>query len=429
MYLENVFAVNGTVARRKNCGRNITFLHVVLDKPLAYDPLNADSALAVGTTVQLVCTDDMPAPRLARGGARVEAKGILETGSDWQASARTSILVKEICLVDPPPENASSAAPAPTKGSTLCRDWLRNRCAKGDKCEWRHFVADADEAAKIAASSARAASARAGDDFAEAEAAEAEFSCVPCGPVLKFAKGSRHTIFASWIVDTFGSAALHRGSGVVDVAGGKGLISLELALAHGLPCTVLDPRKARPSAPELRHIRQRCTTKPGTTDEGTTDEGSRVPELGGYNGKSDSTPKEPDGYSIKSKSGSIRFAESLVTYVQMCLPDGVDADGGEYVEADGALPWLENASLLFGMHSDEATEAIVDVALRQKLNFAVVPCCAFPSRFPDRRLKGGEPVTTTAQFMKYLKAKAPEGVIRQAWLPFEGRNAVLYVLN
>ena len=76
------------------------------------------------------------------------------------------------------------------------------------------------------------------------------------------------------------------------------------------------------------------------------------------------------------------------------------------------------------MHPDEATEPIVDAALRLGRPFAVVPCCVFAREFP-RQLPNGLPVTTYEQLLDYLQAKAP-GRIRRTHLPFVGRNVVLY---
>jgi hypothetical protein len=44
-------------------------------------------------------------------------------------------------------------------------------------------------------------------------------------------KGDRHLIFAEWLLEVFGAARLAGGGGggVIDVAGGKGLLSKELA--------------------------------------------------------------------------------------------------------------------------------------------------------------------------------------------------------
>ena len=81
---------------------------------------------------------------------------------------------------------------------------------------------------------------------------------------------------------------------------------------------------------------------------------------------------------------------------------------------------------MVGMHADEATESIVDMALRHGRPFAVVPCCVFPRLFPSRRLASGQPVVSHRHFCDYLLAKSAPGEIEVAFLPFEGRNRVLY---
>ena len=42
--------------------------------------------------------------------------------------------------------------------------------------------------------------------------------------------------------------------------------------------------------------------------------------------------------------------------------------------------------MIVGFHPDQATEAIIDLALLLKVPFCIVPCCAFPSEFPNRFL-------------------------------------------
>ena len=51
---------------------------------------------------------------------------------------------------------------------------------------------------------------------------------------------------------------------------------------------------------------------------------------------------------------------------------------------------LQQASIFVGLHSDQATETIVDYALLSGRPFAVVPCCVFPKLFPTRRLVSGQ---------------------------------------
>eukprot|EP00998_Keelungia_sp_KM082_P012151 NODE_8466_length_549_cov_55.291469_g8443_i0.p1 GENE.NODE_8466_length_549_cov_55.291469_g8443_i0~~NODE_8466_length_549_cov_55.291469_g8443_i0.p1 ORF type:complete len:139 (-),score=18.56 NODE_8466_length_549_cov_55.291469_g8443_i0:23-439(-) len=82
------------------------------------------------------------------------------------------------------------------------------------------------------------------------------------------------------------------------------------------------------------------------------------------------------------------------------------------------------SSVVVGMHPDEPTEDIVDLSLAHGKPFAVVPCCVFWKRRPDRRTPAGEQVRTHTQFCEYLAAK--DARITTTELPFAGRNVVLY---
>jgi len=89
---------------------------------------------------------------------------------------------------------------------------------------------------------------------------------------------------------------------------------------------------------------------------------------------------------------------------------------------------VQNASLLVGLHADGATEAIVSAALNYQKPFVVVPCCVFPSFFPQRKLRMEDnttvPVRTHEQFCQYLLQMDPR--FQQQVLPFEGRNIAIY---
>ena len=86
-----------------------------------------------------------------------------------------------------------------------------------------------------------------------------------------------------------------------------------------------------------------------------------------------------------------------------------------------------DCSLLVGMHPDEATEAIVDIALALGKPFAIVPCCVMSRVFPDRICRDGTPVDTYETFVRYLLEKHPS--VQSAFLPFAGRNQVLYLFD
>ena len=82
------------------------------------------------------------------------------------------------------------------------------------------------------------------------------------------------------------------------------------------------------------------------------------------------------------------------------------------------------ASLVVGLHPDEATELIVDLALKASRPFAVVPCCVFAEAF-KRQLPCGKEVRSLNDFVSYLRAK--DARIKEEMLDFEGRNKVLYI--
>ena len=59
----------------------------------------------------------------------------------------------------------------------------------------------------------------------------------------KLSHSLRAEVFSQWLVKAFGGAgALAEGSGVLDVAGGRGAVAFELSCVRGIPCTVVDPR-------------------------------------------------------------------------------------------------------------------------------------------------------------------------------------------
>lgn len=58
----------------------------------------------------------------------------------------------------------------------------------------------------------------------------------------KVYKTGRASILRRWLLNTFGVSYLNTGSGVLDIAGGKGELSFELVNLHGIKSTVFDPR-------------------------------------------------------------------------------------------------------------------------------------------------------------------------------------------
>jgi hypothetical protein len=85
---------------------------------------------------------------------------------------------------------------------------------------------------------------------------------------------------------------------------------------------------------------------------------------------------------------------------------------------------LANASFIIGVHPDQVTEAVVDIAIHLQIPFAVIPCCVFTKLFQSRKTPTGGAVRTYEELVMYLKGKHKN--ITQGILPFYGRNIVLY---
>ncbi|CAE7269483.1 KEAP1, partial [Symbiodinium pilosum] len=161
-----------------------------------------------------------------------------------------------------------------------------------------------------------------------------------------------------------GNGILNQGTGVIDVAGGTGLLSLALAL-RGVRATIVDPRRSAGCLP------------------------SRARKL-----------------MRKSGAGPLMGACRAWFGGRLEGSDDSFSGSGDAVPAcDEAL--VEGCSALVALHPDEATEAVVDAALRLRKSFVVVPCCVFARLFPTRTL-GGRGVATLSEFREYLRRKHPE---------------------
>lgn len=191
------------------------------------------------------------------------------------------------------------------------------------------------------------------------------------------AKALRAKIFATWLIETYGQGFLQNGGGVLDVAGGKGKLSVELAIQGQIACTIVDPLVRK------------------------------------------------HGINLEPRDAR-RIRQVNAPHPQLVAKFFNKTD---FVNDNHAV--LDNAQICVGLHPDECTEDIVDVALEFGKPLAIVPCCVFSGFFPLRTIlhhQTGEliPVRTYEDFLDYLLAKHEN--FQKATLPFEGRNVVIYRL-
>ena len=187
----------------------------------------------------------------------------------------------------------------------------------------------------------------------------------------KKAKSKRAKIFAAWLLKEFGEDCLQQHGGVLDIAGGKGNLSIELSvIGANIQCTIIDPFIRRKSA------------------HGKFLPNKEMKRIQKVHGK---VPQHVAKYFLNNE------------------------ESNRLVKA---------SSCVVGLHPDQPTEDIVDLALQHNKPFAIIPCCVFPCLFPTRKLRSGKFVQSYEDFVEYLLQKDKR--CQTTTLNFEGKNLVIY---
>lgn len=251
-------------------------------------------------------------------------------------------------------------------------------------------------------------------------------------------------------------------STILDVAGGKGDLSWLLSNADGLCPVVVDPRTAKhchliksvdylldhPKEAALRAIPGLDTHQPlaaliprlrqvrDESDDFNVPKHLRVhlddrlvmavKRARSVTFKNELTPS-PSAHaswnSFWAEASAQAEASKPLGYTEL----GADSPG-RITDAASALHVILDTRLIVGFHPDQATDACIDLALELGCSYAVVPCCVFPSEFPDRRTEDGDKVRTYDDFIAYLRRKDP--LMEVTTLEFHkasnARNIVLY---
>ena len=200
----------------------------------------------------------------------------------------------------------------------------------------------------------------------------------------------RHKRFVKWIIDTFPHIKSNDSLHVLDIASGKGETAARLAMCHQVKVMMIEPRIANVEQTYKSKILSKLPIKWQKSMEAHL-------------------KLNPDFIHDK--------LSTLVSQIHMCFTDDTVANDIYLQDA------LNNASLLIGLHADNATEAVIDAALQYRLPFIVVPCCVFGTSFPNRRLNGKH-VIEYEEFIQYLLQK--DCRFKKEVLPFPGRNIAIW---
>ena len=299
----------------------------------------------------------------------------------------------------------------------------------------------------------------------------------------KVANTSRASILRRFLIGKIGTQRLKQGSGILDVAGGKGELAFEFNHVNGIKATVCDPRPMLLQKFRRRYrlglyhrnpafAKHAIPMQPNITPDTSENElkmATPVKHLRLFfderlfqwvaSCNDDRNHINYDWFenSIEVARSTCWTNKGLVHEDDECNTQGADSDDGSIscccdlhdntekalsfqnaVEEtkcnDGegvvvkdykeCLEILLNATAVVGMHPDQAAEHICDFALKQDIPFALVPCCVYSKQFPKRKLPDGKLVKSYEQLLEHLQSKDPR--IRRNRLPFEGKNIVLW---
>ncbi|KAG7351142.1 methyltransferase domain containing protein [Nitzschia inconspicua] len=221
---------------------------------------------------------------------------------------------------------------------------------------------------------------------------------------------------------------LNQGSGVLDIAGGSGYVSMALAL-QGIQSTVIDARSSVGKLPGKdrklyrRKLQEQARQKRETISQRTTNESRMMmtmmneweycqPPIVPFNAHRAWFGTKPSGVDQSFRHPD---EEEIPTLSLLnCIGNSSSSNGRRLLQA----------SALVGLHPDEATADIVKQAVQHRIPFMVVPCCVFARLFPHRRKRDGNPVNTYEDLLEYLQEMDPS--IQRMTLPLEGRNIALW---
>ena len=337
---------------------------------------------------------------------------------------------------------------------TICRHWAKTgACLYGDACKFRHPIAMSQSQ----------------DNNIDTSAKNPHRSRTRANRT----NDNRMGAFRRFLIDMYGEQRLKSGSGVVEVAAGiHGGVSFELVNLNGIPCTVVEPRGPLRLAKRRRMLQNGIyhRTIPLQKYNSIALEDA-LAETEGDSGDNDlsTVGRAPrhwrlffGNWMVASESDDIdkRLARSTKKAAALVGPAATtsgheedfckgkedsdesdsDADDRESIdilcqpcgtgEAQAPPPATEiectisEASIIIGLHPDQPTGDIVDMALALDKPFAVIPCCVFFKIFDQRVLPCGTPVKSYGQFIEWIMSK--NALIRKKDLSFGGRSLVLY---
>jgi len=270
---------------------------------------------------------------------------------------------------------------------TFCKYWISNGSCSLESCGCDHPEGEALKALRR--------------EYWEAERERRANTANPDDPHRtedKKSHAQRAAVLAEWLCSVYGLDDL-RQHGVLEIAGGRGDLAFELSVKRQIPCTVVDPRcpgniegPVGPWSSWRLSKAQRLWLK------------ATLPGMNGF------------------AQGQAYVESCPLRQCCACAPNDLAA-----AEEKDRLFWAQVAGdcrVIVGLHPDQATGSVLELARAFGRPFAVVPCCTFADDFPNRRLADGRPVRTYEELVEWLRACSPATEVD--FLSFHGKNLVVY---
>ena len=273
-------------------------------------------------------------------------------------------------------------------------------------------------------------------------------------------KGNASSYLRNFLVETFGLETLRSGSGILDIAGGKGQLSFELLNVNCCQSTIFDPRDKISYDCYIKKLQSgNYFSFNESLNKFERNHQNQAQPLIPSHIKIFWTPIlwETIGLEVKNEEYYVRernYFSEYTEFLELSSNENFDRESHlTMLFKEAANCWnpktlltqgsatpaseesidiksttemkelLENCSFVVGLHPDQATEAIVDFCLLFNKPFAVVPCCVCSKQFTRRTLNGNL-VRNYEQLIAHLLSKNDK--IKVAVLPISGRNQVLY---
>ena len=319
-----------------------------------------------------------------------------------------------------------TAETTPDAEVRICNHWLKGCCRYEESCKFAHppeLKGSKVKRGRRGAGTIKAAHTAGGKDL-------------------------RQTAFRRFLL---GNLGLSNTSRLVEVAGGKGELGLELLNLHQIDACNVEPRDCQQQGVakftrklELGMFHRSAVLggEPSQTTEQIVAAGVRTQPLYRCFVKPSLLSGDIDDAVLDQMTLFQKHfaAGSADRHSGVSIPHGKVEVGSvpteaEVVEGVAAVrDAFASSTHIVAMHPDEPTELIVDYCLAHNKAFAVVPCCVFAEAFPDRVLRrskeGSEEeeeevqVRSHEDFVAYLLQKSPE--IKSANLPIAGRSTVVF---